>query len=441
MKNIKNTTKYTEIIKVFLTIVVFAVALPFTTFAQLDESVSFGSGGLDSSEGFGYSGSDSSIIFGGGSSNNLLDPMAVFGSNGTAYPDSMSFGSGSLDSSVSLGSASLDPLSIYGSRDSLSGGSIVFGSGGYSSLDSSVAVGSGNLDQSYAFGSGSLDPTVVFGSGGYSSLDSSVAVGSGNLDQSYAFGSGSLDPTVVFGSGDNSYANMIASGRYFPSGIYSYGLGNYYGGGYYGSGVTSGSYSGSRTYLQSSPYYYSQPSWVSSGGYYGGGNSAYYPYSYYSQPVAYNYNSATPNQVLSYTNTNPNLASVYLSDIPNTGFEDYYGTLVFISLLLSWSAILAYLFLKRKINSQTTFAKAYVNTVEENVKDDSVISNIKNQIVSDHSDIKKVEEYARTNKILLSSDASARLVKLSRLGKVNASEYIRGLATGEWLAIGESQIG
>ena len=405
MKNIKNTTKYTEIIKVFLTIVVFAVALPFTTFAQLDESVSFGSGGLDSSEGFGYSGSDSSIIFGGGSSNNLLDPMAVFGSNGTAYPDSMSFGSGSLDSSVSLGSASLDPLSIYGSRDSLSGGSIVFGSGGYSSLDSSVAVGSGNLDQSYAFGSGSLDPTVVFG------------------------------------SGDNSYANMIASGRYFPSGIYSYGLGNYYGGGYYGSGVTSGSYSGSRTYLQSSPYYYSQPSWVSSGGYYGGGNSAYYPYSYYSQPVAYNYNSATPNQVLSYTNTNPNLASVYLSDIPNTGFEDYYGTLVFISLLLSWSAILAYLFLKRKINSQTTFAKAYVNTVEENVKDDSVISNIKNQIVSDHSDIKKVEEYARTNKILLSSDASARLVKLSRLGKVNASEYIRGLATGEWLAIGESQIG
>ena len=44
------------------------------------------------------------------------------------------------------------------------------------------------------------------------------------------------------------------------------------------------------------------------------------------------------------------------------------------------------------------------------------------------------------NKVLLSGDASAKIVKLSRLGQINASEYIRSVATGEWVAIGESQI-
>jgi uncharacterized membrane protein len=97
--------------------------------------------------------------------------------------------------------------------------------------------------------------------------------------------------------------------------------------------------------------------------------------------------------------------------------------------------------LKRKIASETSFAKAYINKDEvKNETNDSVISGLMNQISSDNSDISKVGEYARMNKVLLSSDATAKIVKLSRLGQMNASEYIRSIATGEWIAIGENQI-
>ncbi|MFH1607418.1 MAG: hypothetical protein ABIC91_08780, partial [Nanoarchaeota archaeon] len=190
--------------------------------------------------------------------------------------------------------------------------------------------------------------------------------------------------------------------------------------------VTSGSYVGGvSTYVPGGNY--STPEWgrVTSGSYTGG--------NHYVPPTSTYY----PNQVLAYTDTNSNLDSVYLSDIPSTGFADYYGTLIFISILISWSAILAYIFLKRKIKSETMPAVAYINKTKIN---DSVNSNVANQIVSDNTDISKVEEYARMNKVLLSSDASIKLVKLFRLGKINVSDYIRSVATREWIAIGENQI-
>ena len=213
-------------------------------------------------------------------------------------------------------------------------------------------------------------------------------------------------------------------------------------GGGYGGAYSGGYYGGTNT-LTRSPNYVYNTSQVNSGGYLGGGGGlAYYsqPTYYGSQPAYYN-QSTIPNQVLSYINTNPNLASVYLSDVPYTGFEDYYGTLIFISLLISWSAILAYVFLKNKVGSQKVLVKAYAETIEKDIiKDNSVVSNLMNQINSDNSDISKVEEYARTNKILLSSDASTKLIKLSRLGRINVSEYLKGIAVGEWITLGENQI-
>jgi hypothetical protein len=176
--------------------------------------------------------------------------------------------------------------------------------------------------------------------------------------------------------------------------------------------------------------YYTQPEVAST--YY-----AQQPTTYYSEPAT----TADPNQVEAYTDT-PNVSSVYLSDVPYTGFEDYEGIIIFISILVLWSAILAYIFLKRKINEQNSLAVAYVkNTTDANdLSNDSVASDLLSKIASDNSDIIKVEEYARTNKVLLSSDASAKLVKLSRLGQINVSDYIRSIATGEWTAIGENQI-
>jgi hypothetical protein len=143
---------------------------------------------------------------------------------------------------------------------------------------------------------------------------------------------------------------------------------------------------------------------------------------------------------LAYTDTNPNVDSVYLSDVPYTGLSDWYPMIGFSLILVLWSAILAYIFLKRKMQSQTTFAKAYVGDIKTNDPEDSVKLSFVNQVVSDNADISKVEEYARMNKVLLSSDASAKLVKLSRLGQINASEYIKNISTGDWIAIGDEQI-
>lgn len=254
----------------------------------------------------------------------------------------------------------------------------------------------------------------------------------GGDTENYVYG-GDTGGYLYGGDTTDIYRTTITSGGYG---------GGYYGGGYgYGYGGYGGVYSGG--------YYGSyHPRTVNSGGYYGG-NSYYYPTAYvqptyYSAPIQPTYYAQTtvPNQVLSYTATNPNLASVYLSEVPYTGFEDYSRTIIFISVLLSWSALLAYIFLRRKIKSENKFANAYVVSADEKeIENNFVYPNLMSQANSDNSDINKVEEYARLNKVLLSSDASIKLVKLSRLGKTKANDFIKGVATGEWVAVGESQIG
>ncbi len=154
---------------------------------------------------------------------------------------------------------------------------------------------------------------------------------------------------------------------------------------------------------------------------------------YYNQPVT----QVIPNQVLAYTDTNLALDSVYLSDVPYTGFTDILPIMIFIFSLLLWSGILAFVFLKKRFSSQIALEKVSTN---QTTVDSTKTSKLINQINSDNSDIGKVEEYARINKVLLSSDAAIKLVKLSRLGQIRVSDYIRSVATGEWVAIGENQI-
>jgi hypothetical protein len=281
-------------------------------------------------------------------------------------------------------------------------------------------------------------------SGGYNDIGSDV----------YSYGYNDVGSDVYAGY-YNDIGSDVASGD-VTSGSYS-GGNYYYPYSYSGSRwVTSGGYSvGGSSYVTPPIYNYSQSGTVTSGDY-SGGNSTYVEpttYNYYQSntvtsggysglnPVYYTQTTTYPNQVLAYTDTNPSLDSVYLSDVPYTGFEDYFGILAFISTLVSFSAILAYVFLKRKIESETIFAKAYENKTEiKNESSDSVTSSLMNQIVFDNSDISKVNDYARMNKVLLSSDAAAKIVKLKRLGQMNASEYIKSIATGEWIAIGENQI-
>lgn len=170
-------------------------------------------------------------------------------------------------------------------------------------------------------------------------------------------------------------------------------------------------------------------------------NPVYIP-TYQPQTVSVYYPQSTtyPNQVLSYQDTNPSLDSVYLSDIPYTGLSDYYGLIVFISILLSWSATLAYMFLRRKISEKMLFANVYSNTDRKNDMNDSINSGFVNQIVSDKSDIREVEEYAKMKKVLLSTDATSKLVRLQRLGEGNAKSIIDNLSTNEWIAVGEKNL-
>jgi hypothetical protein len=259
-----------------------------------------------------------------------------------------------------------------------------------------------------------------------------------NNTGSYVYDTNANSGSYVYDTGTNNYSNNYSYTGYYPT-YYGNSGSNWVSSGGFIQGPTnltaptvynvtgnsiveSASFSSGASYSYPSTYYYPQSYTVSSGG----------P-TYYQTPVQ--------NQVLAYTDTNPNVSSVYLSDVPYTGLSDYYPVLIFVSILVSFSAILSYIFLKRKIAAEQAFVNAYVNTTEvKSNQKDSINSELMNQIASDNSDINMISEYARKNKILLSTDATIKLVKLGRAGQLNVSEYIKNISTGDWQAIGEKQI-
>ena len=108
-------------------------------------------------------------------------------------------------------------------------------------------------------------------------------------------------------------------------------------------------------------------------------------------------------------------------------------------MLVLWSAILAYVFLKRKVNMQMVFA-AVSGKRSESKKTAHATDSFSHLVDADRSAIESVETYARMNKVLLSSDASVKLVKLSRLNKVDAKTLINKMSTNEWTTVGESDL-
>ncbi len=408
MKNIKNTNQYIQVIKIVLISIFFVVASPL---AVLADDYTYG-GDYDT---YTYGGSDDVYTYGGD-----YDTYTYGGDY-----DTYTYG-GDYDTYT------------YGGNDDI----YTYGGDGdtytYGGSDDVYTYG-GDYD-TYTYGGS--DDVYTYG-GDY---DTYTTVSSGD----YYGGGYTYTPTTYY----DYPTSVVSSGGFYggttyinPPAVYTQPTsyvtsGSFSGGTTYinppavyvqsPSVVTSGGFSGGTTYVTPTTYYNQPPSVVSSGGFSGGNSSYYYPQS-----------TTIPNQILSYTMTNPGLSSVYLSEVPNTGFSDYSGTIIFISLLLSWSAILAYVFLKKKIEAQMPFANVLASTntiIEASDTNDSVTSNLANQIASDNSDISKVEEYARMNKVLLSSDAVLKLIKLSRLGQINVSGFIKKIATSEWVAVGEEQI-
>ena len=485
MEKLKITKKYLRIIKIVLVAVVFVVALPASVLADdiyptndtyVDWNIfsdpytsasNYTPFTLDSSV---YGGSNldlpnyvmDSSVYGGDNSFDFssYDPFtinsSVYGGSNLDLPNYV------MNSSV-YGGSDLSSGSNYALNSAVNGGSNLISGSNYA-LNSSVYGGS-NLDLPNYVMNSSVYGGSDLSSGSNYALNSAVNGGSNILTSSgeYALnnpvdgGSNILTSSGEYALNDPVYGgsnNQVLASNNLGVNSQNYYGSNSYNLGYYPFSSGMGYYSGSRNYSGLSGTYVSSSTYVPgssvtySGSYYGG--NYVLPATYYAplaSTLAYT-NSGVgltsqviPNQVLAYTDTNPGLDSVYLSDVPNTGFEDYYRSIIFISLLLSWSATLAYILLRKKIKSSQVIPVAVSSSkTEADMKENDINTTLLDKINSDNTDISKVEEYARTNKILLSSDAAIKIVKLSRLGKINASEYIRGISTGDWIAIGESQI-
>jgi hypothetical protein len=139
------------------------------------------------------------------------------------------------------------------------------------------------------------------------------------------------------------------------------------------------------------------------------------------------------NQVLAYTQTNPYVASVYLSDVPYTGAGDTMKVVLFTMSLILWSTLIAYFLLKKKQAEEIPAVVASENIVVAEVH-------------ADTRAMSQIEDYARMNNIIISQGAVINLLKAKRLDNINVSETIRSIASsktnseGEWVTISESDL-
>jgi len=134
------------------------------------------------------------------------------------------------------------------------------------------------------------------------------------------------------------------------------------------------------------------------------------------------------NQVLAYTDTPSQLSSVYLSDVPYTGAEDNAKTVLFITMIVLWSAVLSYIMLKRK-QSQMIAVSATESKSESRV-----------QTNSDRNILESIETIARNNKVILSSEAVMKLAKLQQLNHINPKDILSKLSKGDWTTVGEKEV-
>jgi len=177
-------------------------------------------------------------------------------------------------------------------------------------------------------------------------------------------------------------------------------------------------------------YYYPSTSQVTSGSYYYAGSNNSVPTNTGTVYTSNN-NTGTTNQVLGYSATNPNLQSVYLSNVPYTGAGDVARVLGFISILVLWSAVLSYIFLKRREQEQLLTVTESAGVGEQNVQ---------SHVAANSNILESIETIARNNKVILSSEAVVKIAKLQQLENINPSELISKISKGEWMTCGEKDI-
>ena len=204
-------------------------------------------------------------------------------------------------------------------------------------------------------------------------------------------------------------------------------------------------------------YYYS---WSGTDGLYGNGqyiSKSYYAPGYKTATVTISSNgqsitrtcNTNVSQVLAYTQTNdlPTLTSVYLSEVPYTGIEDNFQLLAFLLGLIGFSALLAYLFIRRK-TQEVSFEQIAISSVATG--DAMTDKFVCDRIVSDKQVFESVEDVAMNNKAIMSLGAIESIVKASRINCLDEREMTqkaidscrkdRSLNGDEWCVIGEEDI-
>ena len=139
----------------------------------------------------------------------------------------------------------------------------------------------------------------------------------------------------------------------------------------------------------------------------------------------------TGNQVLAYSATNPSLQSVYLSNVPYTGAGDDAKVIGFLSMILLWSAGLSYIFLKRKEKEQLVAVSGSIGDGQQNLQ---------SSVFENSNILESIENIARKNKVILSSEAIVKIAKLQELKKINPSAVIVKISKGEWTTCGENDL-
>lgn len=315
--------------------------------------------------------------------------------------------SGDWDYTPVSGSWDYTPVSGISSGASYYGGSYSsYYGGGYGSYASNYSVGSGanivsgsyvgaapqsNYQASYSVGSG------IGISGGSSNSQGNYWSVNGNCSGAITNNSnGSLVTWTANGIGGNGNYNYSWSGDEGLSGSGQYIQKTYYMGGIKNATVTITS--DNNTVMRSCSIQIGNPQ----------------------------------NQVLSYTDT-PTLSSVYLSDLPATGAGNIIKVSIFLGSIILLSIMIALYFSKKSTKEQ--MLPVLGNIENKNQIDNNTLFSLQN------NSIQNIENIARERKIILSSEAAIKIVKLCELEGRSERNIIESISDGkEWIAIGEKEI-
>ncbi len=114
--------------------------------------------------------------------------------------------------------------------------------------------------------------------------------------------------------------------------------------------------------------------------------------------------------------------------------------LLFTTLLGSWSGLIAFTILKKKIATIAAVTLKPLFVQQEQKILNNLYSNFSAHVSDDVYDLQMISSFARTKNILLSDAAAKKLLKMKRLSNVNLEKAITGISSEHFQCIGENEL-